>query len=1004
MPSRMRTRSAGRPVAKSQGGGTGGRVGRGGGRGRGPRGGNDEHVDEFNGQGNDQGLGANGGIEGVNGNVEGVNGGVGGAPDFTTIIAQQLQNLLPAMLAQIGNQGSVGNQNGCSYKEFLACNPKKYDGKGGVVVLTRWIEKMESVQDMSGCSIDQRVKYTAGSFMEEFCPSQEMQKLETELWNHAMVGADHAAYTDRFHELARLVPYFVTLESRKIERYVYGLALQICGMVATTKPKTMQISGALTDEAVRNGSIKKIEKRGNVGEPSKDKSGRDDNKRTRTENAFATTANPVGRENMGVWPKCTTCNSYHAPGGPCHTCFNCNRPGHLAKDCKGVPRNVNPVNARNPTVRACYECGSTDHIEYIVPTQLLGHVMNVNPVNARNPTVRACYECGSTDHVRSACPRLNKARGPEENHPNQVAANNGGQGHGNQGNQARGRAFMLGAEEARQDPNIMTGTFTLNNHFDTTLFDSGVDYSFVSTTFIPLLGLEPSDLGFKYEIEIASGQLVEIDKVIKGIDWLSKYKAKIVCHEKVVRIPLPDSKVLRVLGERSKEKARFFMGVKKKEKIVMVRYFPELTPGATPVAKSPYHLAPSELEELSGQLKELQDKGFIRPSSSPWGAPVIVDQLTKSAHFLLMLEDYKMEMLARFYLNEIVAKHGVPISIISDRYSRFKSREKGQLIGPELVQETTEKISQIKDRLKAACDRQKSSADKRRKPLKFSVGDYIVKKVGHVAYRLDLPKELNGVHDTFHVSNLKKWLADPTLQVPLDEIRVDAKLNFVEEPEAAEKEAAEKEVAAKDKEEAEKIAAAKKKEKAEKLAAAKKEHAEKLAAAKKKEEAKKLAATNKKNNSTKKKDEAKKKAAAEKEKAKKEAASKKKEAAEKKAIDEKEKAKKEAATKKEKAEKKVGAEENEETEKKKSLKEAAKKKDFQEKSFGKGQESADKSSKDEPKNKGKRITKPSIFLKSPFMNKMVKTQEKLDKDEILCARSIFCIQGDIREVVFDDRQ
>ncbi|GJR04764.1 putative reverse transcriptase domain-containing protein [Tanacetum coccineum] len=135
----------------------------------------------------------------------------------------------------------------------------------------------------------------------------------------------------------------------------------------------------------------------------------------------------------------------------------------------------------------------------------------------------------------------------------------------------------------------------------------------------------------------------------------------------------------------------------------------------------------------------------------------------------------------------------------------------GQLIGPELVQETTEKISQIKDRLKAARDRQKSYADKRRKPLEFSVGDYvllkvspwkgvvrfgkkgklaprfvgpfeIVEKVGPVAYRLDLPKELNDVHDTFHVSYLKKCLADPTLQVPLDEIRVDAKLNFVEEP------------------------------------------------------------------------------------------------------------------------------------------------------------------------------------------------------------------------------
>ncbi|GKG00194.1 putative reverse transcriptase domain-containing protein [Tanacetum coccineum] len=143
-----------------------------------------------------------------------------------------------------------------------------------------------------------------------------------------------------------------------------------------------------------------------------DRSGRDDNKRIRIWNVFATTINPVERENTGTWPKCNTCNSYHVPGGPCCTCFNCNRPRHLARDCRGVPRNVNPV-------------------------------------NAKNPTVRACYECESTDHVRSACLRLNRARGPEENRPNQVAANNGGQGCGNQGNQARGRAFMLGAEEAR---------------------------------------------------------------------------------------------------------------------------------------------------------------------------------------------------------------------------------------------------------------------------------------------------------------------------------------------------------------------------------------------------------------------------------------------------------------------------------------------------------------------------------------------------------------------------
>ncbi|GJS01475.1 putative reverse transcriptase domain-containing protein [Tanacetum coccineum] len=512
-----------------QRGGTGVGVGRGG-KGRRPREGNDERVDDLNGQGNDQGMGANGGVEGVNGNVSN-QGNVGNHNG--NVVNENVQE-------NVGNVIVNGNRVGCLYKEFLACNPKEYDGKGCVVVLTRWIEKMENVQDMSGCSVNQKVKYSAGSFVGKALMCHEMQKLESELWNHAMVRAGHDAYTDRFHELARLVPHL---------------------MVAATEPKTiqkaMQISGALTDEVVRNISIKKVEKRGNVGEPSKDKNGRDDNKRTRTGNAFATTVNPVGRENTGTWPKCTTYNSYHAPGGPCRICFNCNRPSHLARDCRGVSRNMNHV-------------------------------------NARNLNVMACYECGSTDHVRPACPRWNRAQGPGENRPNQVVANNVGQVCGNQGNQARGKAFMLGVEE----------------------------------------GLEPNNLGFRYEIEIASRQLVEIDKVIKGckleieghvfdidlipfghgsfdviigMDGLSNYKAEIICHEKVVQIPLPDGKVLRVLGERPEEKV-FPDDLSGLPPIREIEFRIELIPGTTPVAKSPYRLAPSELEELSGQLKELQDK------------------------------------------------------------------------------------------------------------------------------------------------------------------------------------------------------------------------------------------------------------------------------------------------------------------------------------------------------------------------------------------------------------
>ncbi|GJV67154.1 hypothetical protein Tco_1482663 [Tanacetum coccineum] len=132
MPPRMRTRSADRPATKSLGGGTSVRVGRGG-RGRRPR------------------------EEGVNRNVEGVNGGR----------TRLLDDHCPTIAERLTRHASSvnGNRVGCSYKEFLACNSKEYDGKGGVVVLTRWIEKIESVQDISGCSIDQKVKYTVGSFV-----------------------------------------------------------------------------------------------------------------------------------------------------------------------------------------------------------------------------------------------------------------------------------------------------------------------------------------------------------------------------------------------------------------------------------------------------------------------------------------------------------------------------------------------------------------------------------------------------------------------------------------------------------------------------------------------------------------------------------------------------------------------------------------------------------------------------------------------------------------------
>ncbi|GJZ05204.1 hypothetical protein Tco_0538479 [Tanacetum coccineum] len=228
---------------------------------------------------------------------------------------------------------------------------------------------------------------------------------------------------------------------------------------------------------------------------------------------------------------------------------------------------------------------------------------------------------------------------------------------------------------------------------------------------------------------------------------------------------------------------------------------------------------------------------------------VVVDRLTKSTHFLPIRKDYSTEKLARLYTDEIFTRHGVPVSIISDHDARFTSRlwktfkkalgmrlDMSMAYHPQTdgqsertIQtledmlracvidfggswdETTDKVVVIKEKLKAARDRQKIYADNRRKPLEFEVGDRVMLKVspwkgvvyfrkkgklasryvgpfeileriGLVAYRLRLTEELSGIHDTFHVSNLKKCLADSSLYVPLDEIKVDKTLCFVEEP------------------------------------------------------------------------------------------------------------------------------------------------------------------------------------------------------------------------------
>nr|GEW83500.1 putative reverse transcriptase domain-containing protein [Tanacetum cinerariifolium] len=260
-----------------------------------------------------------------------------------------------------------------------------------------------------------------------------------------------------------------------------------------------------------------------------------------------------------------------------------------------------------------------------------------------NQRVGTCFECGSQGHFKKECPKLKN-----QNRRNKMR---------NKINEARGKAYVLGGGEVNPDSKVVTGMFLLNNRYASILFDSGADRSFVSSTFSVLLDAIPSTLDVSYAVELADGRVIETNTVLRE----SNHQAVIVSDEKIVRIPYGDE-VLIVQADRSGEGKKsklsiisctktqkyikkgcptFLKQVTKKEtedkskekrleNVPIIRDFPEdfprlpptrkvefqidLVPGAAPVARSPYRLALSEMQELSAQLQELFDKGFIRPS------------------------------------------------------------------------------------------------------------------------------------------------------------------------------------------------------------------------------------------------------------------------------------------------------------------------------------------------------------------------------------------------------
>ncbi|GJU12842.1 putative reverse transcriptase domain-containing protein [Tanacetum coccineum] len=481
----------------------------------------------------------------------------------------------------------------CSYSEFLKCKPLDFKGTEGVVGLTRWFEKMESVFSISNCTAASQVKFATCTLQDDaltwwnshvktttpetahampwaalkkmmtdkYCPRGEIKKIETEMW-------------------------MFPKEIDKIEKYIGGLPDMIHGSVKASKPKTMQeaieFTTELMDEKTHAYAERQAERKRKYDDLSKNNQNQQQqNKRQNTGQAY-TTGNSDRKSYAGPKPLCSKCNYNHE--GPCPPrCNNCKKVGHLAKDCRSRPANANNNNCNNN--------------------------------NNNNQKGNGCYECGAQGHFRRNCLKLKTMT----------------------------VVIKLG----------MTG---LQRR------------SFVSTAFSSQLNITPSTLNHYYDVKLADGRIIGLNTILNGCT-LNLLNHPFNINLMLVKLGSFDA-IIEVHGKRisyllthvTAKEAEYKSKKKRLEDVPIVQDSPEVL-GAAPVARAPYRLAPSEMKELSKQLKELSDKGFIRPSSSPWRAPVLF--VKKKDGSFRMCIDYQE-------LNQLTVKNRYPLPKIDDLFGQLQ--------------------------------------------------------------------------------------------------------------------------------------------------------------------------------------------------------------------------------------------------------------------------------------------------------------------------------------------
>ncbi|KAJ9557277.1 hypothetical protein OSB04_011891 [Centaurea solstitialis] len=612
-----------------------------------------------------------------------------------------------------------------SFKSFRSSGATEYTGQSDPVLAMQWVQNTEKVFRTIRIHDEDKLRYASAmltdralvwwdntyesldsntrenmlwdefrsKFFEQYCPMDLQRRLEKEFWDLKQGTMTVMEYETEFNQKLRFAQRFLSTEDDKVERFVGGLRKEIRNFLVNREVpsfvKAVEFSRrcehdlSIPDDPVPAAKRPCTEKTSTVPTHRSPKFLM--LKRGQTHNATRTTPQAYSLQSNA--PRiCQRCGKNHV--GRC---------------------NIEPSSVR------CFCCGEVGHVRTTCPRK-----------------EEACYSCGVLGHKQRNCPR---GKGAESKASVQRPTMGGASSQKEEVPKAQARAFQITAEEARDEPDVVTGIFLVNSQPARILFDFGATNSFMSHDFVRYMKSVPFMLPIPFTVDTANGVTLVADRVFRdcslvldnhdflvdlisidirgfdvmiGMDWLIKNRAVIICYERMVQVPVKNGDYLYIYGERRPGDVKIISmlktlrcvtkgctsfvayvldATKEVKKIVkdvpivgeypdvfpddlpglppdrQVEFRIDLVPGASPIAKTPYRLAPAEMKEMMSQLQELLDKGFIRPSASPWGAPVLF--VKKKDGSFWMCIDYRE-------LNKVTIKNKYPLPRIDDLFDQLQ--------------------------------------------------------------------------------------------------------------------------------------------------------------------------------------------------------------------------------------------------------------------------------------------------------------------------------------------